>query len=627
MKNLNMTDAAHATRPHPCDGPLSTSRDRHSLRHSFWAEIRGPLLLPAVTALLVLVLVAGGVEAAAGTANPAARGTTYFVANDGDDDNLGTSSGAAWQTLAKVNSWSFLPGDSILLERGDEWYEPLVISWSGTVAEPILVGSYGTGEMPRILGSVRLTAWSHVTGSIWVSDDPATDPSMGAPHDGSAQGSGGWPGGAWFEELDGSVSWGHQEKVIDSAGDFSEFGEPYDWGWYGDHIYVYSTADPATTWAGVQASQRQYAVGMPGNNPAEHIVIDGLEMLFAQSKGFYGGYPAMEAHDLTIRNCHVGWIGIKSAASAYGLAVWHSDLLVQDNEIHDCGRRSVSYNVYATRGVIFENAIFEGNTFHHGFHTTGLDISNSGTDTFRNFTTRGNLFEGDPTVDLAAVPEEFNSNHIWTDAGSGVMTDFTFVNNIFTACHGKGLAVTGIDHALVAFNTFYGVNPTLANYQAQIYFSSDVTNAVVRNNVFYNDVDPSFNSYFMSVKADSDDLADIDMDFNLFHTSDPSAFIVDIVGISGSYTADEWGIYKSETGWDASSPAPADPLFVNAPLGDFHLSDGSAAIGAGEAVAGITTDYNGLLRDDPPSLGALRYLPGDLIFQDGFESGDQQAWN
>ena len=131
----------------------------------------------------------------------------------------------------------------------------------------------------------------------------------------------------------------------------------------------------------------------------------------------------------------------------------------------------------------------------------------------------------------------------------------------------------------------------------------------------------------MAVKADITHLAEIDMDYNLFHTSDPGAFIVDIVGISGSYTANEWGIYKSETGWDASSPSPADPLFVNAPLGDFHLSDGSTAIGSGQVVAGITTDYDGLPRDDPPSLGALRYLPGDLIFHDGFESGDLREWD
>ena len=560
------------------------------------------------------------------TASP--RGTTYYVANGGDDGNAGTDPGAPWLTLARVGSASFLPGDSILLERGDTWYEALTLPSSGLAGDPITIGAYGSGPQPRILGSIRLAAWSHVTGNIWVSVDEATDPSRGAPHDGSQQGAGGWPGGAWFSELDGSVTWGHQEKYINSPGDFSEFGEAYDWGWYDGHIYVYSTVDPGVAYAAVHPSQRQYAIGMPDNNPKEHIVIDGLELLFTQSKGFFGGYPASEAHDLTIRNCHVAYVGIKGAASAYGLAVWHSDLLVQGNEIHDCGRRSVSYNVYATRNVSFANVVIEGNHFHHGFHTTGIDIANSGTDELRGFVIRSNLFEGDPTVDLAATPEAFNSNHIWTqnDAG-GVMTDFAFYNNVFTYCHGKGLTVNGITNALVAFNTFYGVNPTLANYQAQLYFSNTVTNAVVRNNIFVNDVDPSFNQYFMSVKADLAQLPEIDMDRNLFFTTDPDAFIVDVVGITGSYTMAEWNIYRTETGWDANSPDPADPVFVDGPGGNLHLGSGSPAIGAGIAIPGIAVDLGGRPRDDPPSLGAFAYVPADEIFRDDFETGTVSAWS
>lgn len=577
--------------------------------------------------LAVVVLVCASIGFAGDSRASAGRGNTYYVANDGDDDNLGTSTEEPWQTLAKVSSTSFEPGDEILLKRGDEWFEALTIASSGSAAEPILVSAYGTGPMPTIMGSTRLTSWTHVTGNIWVSDAEASDPSMGAPHDGSQQGSGGWPGGAWFEELDGSATWGHQEKYIDFPGDFSEFGEEYDWGWFDDHIYVWSATDPGAAYAGMHPSQRQYAVGLVNNNPAEHIIVDGIEMLFTQSKGFFGGYPATEAHDLTIRNCHIGHIGIKGAASAYGLAIWHSDMLIQSNEIHDCGRRSVSYNIYATRDVTFENVTIEGNTFHHGFHTTGLDISNSGSDTIRGFTVRNNLFEGDPTVDLAEVPEAFNSNHVWTDAGSGLMSDFVFYNNIFTYSHGKGLTVNGMSNVLVAFNTFYGVNPTLANYQAQLYFSGDVADITVRDNIFDNDVDPSFNSYFMCVKADVEQLPYIDMDFNLFHTADPGAFIVDIVGITGSYTADEWEIYKAETGWDASSPPPGDPVFVGAPSGDLHIGDGSPAIGVGESVPGITTDYDGRLRDDPPSLGAYAYVPGDAIFADGFETGGFERWD
>jgi hypothetical protein len=38
-----------------------------------------------------------------------------------------------------------------------------------------------------------------------------------------------------------------------------------------------------------------------------------------------------------------------------------------------------------------------------------------------------------------------------------------------------------------------------------------------------------------------------------------------------------------------------------------NLSSGSPAIGAGVAITGITTDYNGVTRPNPPAIGALEY--------------------
>src|ERR1700730_3258618 len=43
-----------------------------------------------------------------------AAATTYYVSSSaGNDANGGTSSGEPWQTVAKVNGQTFLPGDSI----------------------------------------------------------------------------------------------------------------------------------------------------------------------------------------------------------------------------------------------------------------------------------------------------------------------------------------------------------------------------------------------------------------------------------------------------------------------------------------------------------------------------------
>jgi hypothetical protein len=86
-----------------------------------------------------------------------ARATTYFVAAGGSDSNNGTTSATAWQTVAKVNGATFLPGDSILFNRGDAWYgTSLVVPSSGSSGAPITFGAYGVGANPMPKGSTFL---------------------------------------------------------------------------------------------------------------------------------------------------------------------------------------------------------------------------------------------------------------------------------------------------------------------------------------------------------------------------------------------------------------------------------------------------------------------------------------
>jgi hypothetical protein len=46
-------------------------------------------------------------------------GESNYLANDGDDENIGTAPDDAWQTLSRVSATTFQPGDSNLLKRGD----------------------------------------------------------------------------------------------------------------------------------------------------------------------------------------------------------------------------------------------------------------------------------------------------------------------------------------------------------------------------------------------------------------------------------------------------------------------------------------------------------------------------
>ncbi|MBW4083216.1 family 16 glycoside hydrolase [Paenibacillus sp. S150] len=91
------------------------------------------------------------IAAAAGPVAEAA-GTTYYVDSAlGSDSSPGTSEGAAWKTLAKVNTVTFSPGDRILLKAGGVWSnEYLDVHGSGSEGNPITVDRYGTGAKPLI---------------------------------------------------------------------------------------------------------------------------------------------------------------------------------------------------------------------------------------------------------------------------------------------------------------------------------------------------------------------------------------------------------------------------------------------------------------------------------------------
>lgn len=87
--------------------------------------------------------------------------TTYYVSNAGSDAANGTTTGTSWQTLSKVNGFSFASGDSILLKCGDSWNEQLK-----PPASNLIFASYSTGDRPIITGFVTATM-AHVGGNIY----------------------------------------------------------------------------------------------------------------------------------------------------------------------------------------------------------------------------------------------------------------------------------------------------------------------------------------------------------------------------------------------------------------------------------------------------------------------------
>lgn len=68
---------------------------------------------------------------------------TYYVKNGGNDSLDGLSDATAWETISKVNLFSFSAGDDVYFKCGDTWTSSqLLIDWSGTSGNYAIIGAY-----------------------------------------------------------------------------------------------------------------------------------------------------------------------------------------------------------------------------------------------------------------------------------------------------------------------------------------------------------------------------------------------------------------------------------------------------------------------------------------------------
>ncbi|KKL82449.1 hypothetical protein LCGC14_1984660, partial [marine sediment metagenome] len=103
----------------------------------------------------------------------------------------------------------------------------------------------------------------------------------------------------------------------------------------------------------------------------------------------------------------------------------------------------------------------------------------------------------------------------------------------------------------------------------------------------------------------------ITMDYNLWYMADgEDTWNFDASG----YWQDDWGAYKSATGWESNSPTPADPLFKDPP-DSLRIYDISPAAGAGLDIVGYTHDFDRVPVSSPPNIGAYENVePGGWVY-------------
>jgi hypothetical protein len=511
-----------------------------------------------------------------------ASATDYYISSSGNDSNNGLSSSAPWKTIAKVNASSFSPGDTIFFRKGDTWRERLIVPSSGNLGAYIVFSSYGAGLAPKILGSTEVTAWTKFSGNEWYSTNTVLDPYALEYY-----------GNIYFKEKDGDISWGRVKKST-----VENLKVEYDWTYYANHIYIYSDTDPNTRYSGVEVTQRTGCIELNNKN---YITLNGFDIAYSGTHGIGELWPATNITGLIVKNCLVHHIGIKTIG--YGIEAWHSNTLIQNNIVHDSGRRNISLNIYSGEADV-HNIIVENNTLYRGFHTTGVDLDITGVGTIDNVIIRKNLIYDDISETLDQI-ESYHSNGIFAqEESTGKITNLYVYDNIIKNTTMIGICILNVTSSFIYNNTLYGVNPNLnlTDDGNALVFIGGLSNSIIRNNIIYNNISASTLSNYGCLHINTS--GTVTSDYNLFYNTDPIAQMIAWAPLGGRIIS-QLATYKFNSGQDVHSLTPANPLFVSST--DYHLQVNSPAIIAGISV-GLTTDYEGNTFKDPPSIGAYEYV-------------------
>jgi parallel beta-helix repeat protein len=247
---------------------------------------------------------------------PSLRATTYYVDSaKGNDSNPGTSADAPWRTLAKVNSFKFSPGDSLLLSRGSVWREQLNFPSSGLAGAPITIDAYGTtGDVPTISGAdlMNPAAWTQT---------PNADPHV------------------WQTALNTKpnvVSFdntkGHKKAAV------SELAVDLDWFWDANTLYIYSPETPSAAYTrpGVEAGARPSAVNLTGISyvSLKNVAVSGANAIpYGEGAGIWAITVHLEGP--TPGNLTITQTTVKNGAGD-GIHVENAEhCIIDSNNVHD----------------------------------------------------------------------------------------------------------------------------------------------------------------------------------------------------------------------------------------------------------------------------------------------------
>jgi len=366
-------------------------------------------------------------------------GTTYYVdAQNGNDNNAGTSTSKPWKTLNKVNNASLKSGDKVLFKCGQTWYnahegDPALNTKSG-----VLYGSYGSGAKPVISGSYMNFAdasWTQTSSGVWRTKVNKS--------------SGSYSSWSSSTQTIGIVVYNNGEYIgtmqktksdlstsVAQYGDFCANEVNNNVISSGDgYIYVKSDVDPSTKWSNIQIGQYRTGVELANN-----VTVDNLSVICT---GYHGLATGEGISGVTIQNCSVEYIGgsyndENRLGNGVQFGQTGSNLTVKNTYVNQCYDAGLTFQTWSGTGdwtnLLFDNNLVEN--CHYSFEwflenqtdrVDGVTISNN---IFRN---AGYGWSYDERIGYGTNLGIIGVSHFRVGGATELrytnMTNFTFTNN------------------------------------------------------------------------------------------------------------------------------------------------------------------------------------------------------
>ena len=288
-------------------------------------------------------------------------GTSYYVANDGDDTNDGRNENAPWKTLERVSSAQLSAGDGVFFRRGDLFRGQLITK------KGVTYSAYGTGDKPKIYGSRK----NYANCGFWLKTDKANV----------------YASAEAFEQdvglivFDGGKEWGEKMsygiKNYEWRGDAPSFDGVLQSDLQFHHnkednlVYLYSEKDPNTRGTSCEIGFEELCLSGEGDG----VTIDNLCIKYIGAHAV--GYGGTCVENLTVKNCEFGWIGGSLQPTSNGRIVRYGNaveiyggcrnFVVENCYIYQCYDAGVTHQYFGNRPdfLSMENVRYSDNVIEY----------------------------------------------------------------------------------------------------------------------------------------------------------------------------------------------------------------------------------------------------------------------